>query len=151
MNPNQSTIPAVTRLPISFSLAVIVVGLVGCSRKSASLPQDKSACEAGSKESDCYELIESHASRYVVKDPISESYTEPARYVIKHGNVLIQAHCGVLVRREGYDNCETFPDPIVPLGVPLTMTRDLFGICWTPWPLDGVCFVVDSEKVKEIQ
>jgi hypothetical protein len=100
-----------------------------------------------------YVIVESHASKYMVRKPLSESGVQPSTYVIRHGNVLIQAHCGVIYRSEGkYDNCESFPDPVLPIGEPLTMYRDSYGLCWSPGHYkDGVCFVIDSEKVQEVR
>ena len=123
--------------------------LAGCKKPQASKEPAQPAPSTGQP----YVVLESHASKYVLRQPISESSPEPSTYVIKHGNVIINAHCGVLARWSGgYDKCTDFPEPVVPVGEPLTMHRDSYGLCWPANKdkgTDGVCFVIESEKVQE--
>ncbi len=100
-----------------------------------------------------YMVMESHASRFVCKGMACTFV--PSTYVLKHGTVLIRAHCDVLIRWEGhYDSCEHFPDPEVPVGENLNMSEHGNSIDWVPVGADGrsyadgVGFAVDSRKVR---
>jgi hypothetical protein len=152
----QSGRSHVVRICSRLILFFIAIGLAGCNRKPASSPKatgEGPSCDVGSIDSNCYEVIESHASKYVLRKPVSNSGPEPSTYVIKHGKVVIEAHCGVLARWDGrYDDCTSFPDPIIPVGKPIVMARDSYGLCWRPSEHDdGVCLVIDSEKVGTSQ
>ena len=130
LNPRHSTQPTA-------ALTALLL-LAACNRSQKAAP---------------YVILESHASKYVLRNPVSQSGPEPSTYVIRHGNVIIHAHCGTLARYDGrYDNCTSFPDPVLPIGEPLTMFRDSYGLCWNPEKdrgRDGACFVIDTEKVQE--
>ena len=100
-----------------------------------------------------YVVLEAHASRYVSKGPKESWHPVPATYVIQHGKVIIHAHCGALIDFHGNSiDCESLPDPIIPIGEALDMTRDSYGLCWNygyEKHKDAVCMVVDSEKLKQ--
>lgn len=93
---------------------------------------------------DSYVVTQTHASDFINMNYI------PATYEIKHGNVLAHTECMVLKRSGGgWDSCQSFPDPNVPVGVPLHMTRNGYNqLDWVPEKGgDGVTFRVLSEKV----
>ena len=93
------------------ALAALLV-LVACDKPQTAKESALPTSPAPTVQPTPYVILESHASKYVLRKPVSESAPEPSTYVIRHGNVVIQAHCGVLARYDGkYDKCTDFPTP----------------------------------------
>ena len=120
-------------------IVVLVLLIAGCNHTQ---PSD-----------DTYMVIESHASWLdFTKDKLGQY--QSATYEIKHRNVVTHAKCYVLIReREGrFDRCQDFPDPPVPVGVPLRMNRSADNtLNWLDTNGDGVSFKILSEKAIKLE